>query len=67
MAVIAAFAKQDASDYSNGVGCPSLEFFLGCHTVSVGGYLLQMDRDVFVCDKGSSVAVGEDYYDGVFV
>ena len=62
-----AFDKQDASAHSNGVGCPSLEFFLGCHAMSDSGHHLQMDRDVFICDEGLSVVVGEDCHDRVFV
>ena len=62
-----AFAKQDTIAHSNEVVCPTLEFFLGCHAVSGGSHRLQMDRDRFVFDEGSHVAVGEDFHDGVFV
>ena len=57
---MAAFAKQDTSADSNGAGFPWFEFFLGRHAVRGDDHLLQMDRGVFICDEGPSVAVGED-------
>ena len=49
------------------MGCQSLQFFLGCDATSDGGNSLQIDRNVFICDEGSCVVLGEDCRDGVFV
>ena len=67
MAVFAAFAKRDAGAYSDGVRCPTFEFFLGCHAVSGGGHCLKVRRNVFVCYEYCFVAVGEHGQDGVVV